>query len=58
MSGEPMSIEAWRLEEFTKIRKFTEWYFREAKEDPEHFPLELAPGEWDQQYLAWEDEYK
>ena len=43
-----LSQEASRLAAFTRY-----WEYNNSKQ-PEHFPKDLSPGEWDEQYHAFE----
>ena len=57
-----MRLDEFLLEEVERIERFRAWYLAEAAK-PENvvdgepmFPLEMEPGEWDQQMLAFSDE--
>lgn len=58
-----VTLDQFLLEEVERIERFRAWYLAEAAK-PENttpegepmFPLEMAPGEWDQQMLAFSDE--
>lgn len=61
--GEEMTLDSFVAEEHARIVRFAHWYRTQAL-DPENvtpegepmFPLKMAPGEWDQQILAFDDQ--
>lgn len=44
-----LTIEQFIEEELKRIQSFKDWYLREHKTNPEHFPMKMDPGDWDEQ---------
>ena len=42
-------------EEAKRILRFATYWQAQRLESPGQFPLDLEPGEWDEQYMAWSD---
>ncbi|MBU1248505.1 MAG: hypothetical protein KKB70_07395 [Proteobacteria bacterium] len=49
-----MLLESWAKEETERIAAFAEWWKVKHEELPDEFPLDLEPGEFDEQYRLWE----
>lgn len=41
--------------ETRKCSWFAHWWMQQHHEEPDKFPLNLEPGEWDEQFRAWEE---
>lgn len=41
--------------ETRKCSWFAHWWMARRKQNPEHFPMRMEPGEWDEQFRAWEE---
>lgn len=51
-----MSLDEFVAEQKAELDRFAaEWRKNQAK-DPEHWPERMAPGEWDEQLRAFEEE--
>jgi hypothetical protein len=48
-----MNISEFLAEEMTLGAKFLVWWTRQNRQDPETFPMDMEPGEWDPQYRAF-----
>lgn len=49
-----MKIHNWHAAEQIRLAHFLRWWFEQHDEDPNNFPLDMEPGEWDEQYQMWE----
>ena len=38
-----------------RVIDFTEWYLQMHRKEGEHYPLEMMPGEWDEQLQIWDE---
>ncbi len=50
-----MDIYGWANEEYERIQSFLRWWRGQNSNDAMEFPLDMEPGEWDEQYRAWEE---
>ena len=48
------TINEWAEWEIREIRKFVRWWEENSKEDPFDYPQELEEGEFDEQYIMWQ----
>ncbi len=50
-----MTLDEWIVEEAKRVQSFKEHWEEQADKakDPEQWPMEMTPGDWDEQYLAW-----
>jgi len=48
-----MSLQEWLLEGKAEICMFAEHWQKKNWESPGLYPLELAAGDWDEQYSLW-----
>lgn len=48
-----MNIQEYVAEERKMVEDFIDWWLTQNKIDSECFPLEMEPGEWGEQYLAF-----
>lgn len=44
----------WVAAEQIRVARFQVWWMDQNDLDPDKFPLDMEPGEWDEQYRAWE----
>lgn len=49
-----MSFAEWRQLEEESLREFEKWWREQHAANPEMFPLDMPPGEWDEQFRAWQ----
>ncbi len=49
-----MQIMDWCGNEVSHLARFHRWWRERNAEDPDNFPLEMEPGEWEEQYCIWE----
>ena len=49
-----MTLDQFIEEEKKTLRIFEAWWRAENKKNPKNFPLDMEPGEWDEQYLTYE----
>ncbi len=49
-----MTISDFCATERQRVINFYEWYTLMHRSQPDQYPLTLEPGEWDEQYRAWE----
>ena len=49
-----MNLEQWLIEEHDRLERFARQWRQSQIDDPEHYPGKLDPGEWDEQYRAFE----
>ncbi len=50
-----MNIHDWVDEEKRRIDRFVDSYIEGNTQNPEHFPIEMPQGEWDEQYRAYDE---
>ena len=50
-----MSLDDWLDEERRRLERFEIMWRRETKKAPAFYPIEMEPGEWDEQYRAFEE---
>jgi hypothetical protein len=50
-----MTLIEWISGELSRLNGFVEYWRSHHEEDAEHFPDELPPGEWDEQYKSWSE---
>ena len=48
------TISVWCEHEQLRIERFRAWWLAQNGKRPNDFPLDMNPGEWDEQYLMWE----
>ena len=48
-------LETFLAEERAHLEAFAEHWRRMQKEEPDHYPTALAPGDWDEQLRAFSD---
>ncbi len=53
---EKISIEDWAKEEKSRISRFLTVWYANREEHEDDFPLSMERGEWDEQYMLFEDE--
>lgn len=51
---QPITLEQFYKEEQSRILAFKMWWMKNHHINPEHFPLEMAPGEWDAQIINFD----
>jgi hypothetical protein len=49
-----MRLNEWCGVEQVRIARFQLWWLDKHDIDPDNFPLDMEPGEWDEQYHIWE----
>lgn len=54
--NEKMLISTFCRKEREYIDAFEKWWNSQNEKDPDKFPSELGPGEWDEQFAIWADE--
>lgn len=47
-----MTLEQYIAELKAKIEKFEQEWLENQKADPDNYPTNLSPGDWDEQFLA------
>ncbi len=50
-----ISLAVWTEQENKRLKCFVEWFEKHQKEDPEHFPANMSEGEWDEQYMVFDE---
>lgn len=55
LENDLMTVEQFVEEEITRLRAFIIFWNNQRKENKEQFPKELPPGEWDEQFRAFEE---
>lgn len=50
-----MTLDEFMREELSRISRFGAMWHREHRRNEEAFPMEMEPGEWDEQYRAFEE---
>ena len=45
-----MKLSDWQEEMLADINEFVEYWHTRHKTLPEHYPLEMEPGDWDEQF--------
>lgn len=45
-----MNFETFLQDEAKRLELFKKWWLENHKTNPEYFPLEMNPGDWDSQY--------
>lgn len=48
-----IDIDEWLKIEHERLEEFKENYLKGHAKDPEHWPLKMGAGEWDEQFLAY-----
>jgi len=51
-----MSMSAWHKEHARELEEFISWWTASWAKDPVKFPLEMSPGDWDEQFHLWQTE--
>ena len=54
MSNNKVTLDDWLKEEHQRIENFAAMWKLENTSNPENWPNELEPGEWDEQLRAYE----
>lgn len=55
MPEQPMTLDEFEAELHADVTRFCKEWRAEAAEDFENWPLEMAAGEWGEQWLAFQD---
>lgn len=50
-----MTLDEFIDEERQRVSSFVDMWHRETKKSPAFFPMEMEPGEWDEQLRAFMD---
>ena len=50
-----MFLQGWCAAERVLVTTFQLWWFEQHDKDPDNFPINMEPGEWDEQYRIWGD---
>jgi hypothetical protein len=45
-----MTIKEWEQTEIANVIRFVDKWIENNARDPDNFPLDVEPGEWDEQY--------
>ncbi|NHK29152.1 hypothetical protein FF098_014625 [Parvularcula flava] len=53
MSEKQMNLSMWVAEEQTSLARFALMWQEENKKNPGQYPMDMPPGEWDEQFRAW-----
>ena len=53
MDDGPIHLSAWIKDERARLDAFAASWRKTNATEPEHFPMEMPPGEWDEQYRSW-----
>jgi hypothetical protein len=48
-----MNVQQFCVEQRALLRQFEAWWIRNLAENPETFPLDMKPGEWDANFAAF-----
>lgn len=48
-----MVLHDWCGQEQDRIVRFQIWWMGQSDKDPDNSPLDMEPGEWDEQYCIW-----
>lgn len=51
-----MTLEGFITEKKLEIEAFERWWIKNHEENPNNFPLELGPGDWDEQLQLFDIE--
>jgi len=51
-----LSIDEFCIEELETVKEFTRYWLRMHKEDPDNYPYNLRPGDWDEQYHFFKEQ--
>lgn len=49
----PMGMSDWLEQEAKDLQSFATWWEENAEANPQFFPMDMFPGDWDEQYRLW-----
>lgn len=48
-----MELTKWKWDREIELETFCEYWLKRNEEDSENYPLDIEPGEFDEQFAAW-----
>ena len=52
-----MTLEEFEAEIRADVDRFVANWRSQSARDPDYWPAEMEPGEWNEQWIAWRDDY-